>query len=50
MTDGDAEDFDKFVARHWGIDSVYRMEDERKAKSKIVAGVAKRGRKPKKSE
>ena len=48
MTDSDAEDFDDFVARHWGKESVYRMEEERKEKSKIAAGMAKkRGRKAK---
>ena len=47
MTDADAEDFDRFVAKHWGEESVYRMADERKEKSKIAAGTAKRGRKAK---
>ena len=47
MTDADAEDFDRFVARHWGEESVYKMADERKEKSKIAVGVAKRGRKAK---
>ena len=47
MTDADAEDFDRFVAKHWGKESVYKMEDERKAKSKIAAGMAKKGRKTK---
>ena len=55
MTDTDAEQFDDFVARHWGEESVYRMEDERKEKSKLSAtlanatkavSTAKRGRKP----
>ena len=35
MTDTDAEDFDKFVARHWGEESVYRMADEKIEKSKM---------------
>ena len=47
MTDADAEEFDDFVARHWGKESVYRMEDERKAKSKIATGTAKKTRKSK---
>ena len=51
MTDGDAQEFDEFCARHWGEESVYRMEDERKEKSKIAEGMAKkRGRKPKLAE
>ena len=44
MTDADAEDFDDFVARNWGEESVYRMEDDRKEKSKIASGT-KHGRK-----
>ena len=47
MTDSDAKDFDNFVERHWGKESVYRMEDERKEKSKIAAGMAKKGKKAK---
>ena len=47
MTDTDAEDFDKFVAKHWGKESVYKMADERKEKSKIAAGMARRGKKQK---
>ena len=47
MTDADAEDFDRFVARHWGEESVYKMAEERKEKSKIAAGTAKKGRKAK---
>ena len=35
MTDTDAEEFDEFVARNWGEESVYKMEDERKEKSKV---------------
>jgi predicted transposase YbfD/YdcC len=50
MTDADAEEFDEFVARHWGEESVYRMEEERKAKTKIAAGATKRGRKPRLAE
>ena len=56
MTDADAEQFDNFVARHCGEESVYRMEDERKEKSRLasklanakdtVSTVTKRGRKP----
>ena len=34
MTDADAEDFDNFVARHWGKESVYKMAEERKEKIK----------------
>ena len=49
MTETDAEEFDKFVEKHWGKESVYRMSDERKQKSKIAAG-ARRGRKPKIAE
>ena len=47
MTDADAEEFDDFVARHWGKESVYRMEDERMAKSKVTAGTTKKTRNPK---
>ena len=47
MTDSDAKDFDNFVERHWGKESVYRMEDERKEKSKIAAGMAQKGKKAK---
>ena len=36
MTDADAVEFDEFVARHWGEESVYRMEDERKEKAKAA--------------
>ena len=55
MTDTDAEAFDNFVARHWGEESVYRMEDERREKSNLAsklanvtkdAASARRGRKP----
>ena len=45
MTDADAKNFDAFVAKHWGEESVYKMEEEKKEKSKIAAGAAKRGRK-----
>ena len=45
MTDADAENFDAFVASHWGEESVYKMEEDKKEKSKIAAGAAKRGRK-----
>ena len=47
MTDSDAEEFDEFVARHWGEESVYKMEEERKEKSKIAATTMKRGKKAK---
>ena len=40
MTDSDAEEFDKFVARHWGEESVYRMEDERKEKTRLASKLA----------
>ena len=50
MTETDAEDFDRFVAKYWGEESVYRMADERKEKSKIATGEVKRGRKSKISE
>ena len=50
MTDADAEEFDDFVARHWGKESVYRMEEERKQKSKISAGASRRTRKTKTTE
>ena len=43
MTDTDAEEFDEFVARHWGEESVYRMEDERKQKSQKASKLAKSG-------
>jgi len=35
MTDTDAKDFDEFVARNWGEESVYRMEKERIEKERI---------------
>ena len=40
MTEADAEEFDEFVARHWGEESVYRMADERKEKSRLAAQMA----------
>ena len=56
MTDTDAEQFDDFVARHWGQESVYRVEEERKEKSGLASKISnakntvstatKRGRKP----
>ena len=45
MTDTDAKEFDEFVARHWGEESVYKMAEERKEKSKIAAGRARKTRK-----
>ena len=50
MTDTDAEDFDRFVAKHWGEESVYKMAEERKEKSKIAAETARRERKAKSVE
>ena len=50
MTDSDAEDFDRFVAKHWGEESVYKMAEERKEKSKIAAETARRERKAKSVE
>ena len=41
MTDTDAKDFDEFVARNWGEESVYRMEKERIEKSRITRGARK---------
>ena len=50
MTDTDAQEFDEFVASHWGKESVYKIENERKEKSKIASGAARRGRKAKTAE
>ena len=50
MTDGDAKEFDEFVARNWGEESVYKMEEERKEKSKLATARARRGRKSKETE
>ena len=55
MTEEDAEEFDQFVAKHWGEASVYKMAEDRIQKSKIAKAVAtekttaKRGRKPSKA-
>ena len=52
MTDTDAEEFDKFVERHWGKESVFRIDEYKEARKEEAAeathkGVgAKRGRKP----
>ncbi|MCI9063877.1 MAG: Flp pilus assembly complex ATPase component TadA [Clostridia bacterium] len=46
MTDSDAEDFDKFVERHWGKESVFKV-DEYKEEKKETIQKSKRGRKPK---
>ena len=51
MTDTDAEEFDKFVEKHWGKESVYDMAKERMEKSKAAANmatsIAKKGRQTK---
>ena len=39
MTDTDAEEFDKFVEKHWGKESVYDMAKERMEKSKAAANM-----------
>ena len=46
MNDEDAENFDKFVEKHWGKESVFRIEDYKEEKKEAVQKV-KRGRKPK---
>ena len=46
MNDTDAENFDKFVEKHWGKESVFRIEDYKEEKKDSVQK-AKRGRKPK---
>ena len=46
MNDDDAEEFDKFVERHWGKESVFKIEEYKEDKREIVEK-AKRGRKPK---
>ena len=46
MNDTDAENFDKFVEKHWGKESVFRIEDYKEEKKESVQK-AKRGRKPK---
>ena len=45
MNDADAEQFDKFVEKHWGKESVFRIEEYKETK-KETAQKAKRGRKP----
>ena len=40
MTDTDAEQFDRFVARHWGEESVYDMAKERMEKTKAASQMA----------
>ena len=37
MTDTDAEDFDKFIEKHWGKASVYSPEKEREQMKKIAS-------------
>lgn len=40
------KNFDKFVEKHWGKESVFRIEDYKEEKKEAVQKV-KRGRKPK---
>ncbi len=47
MTDGDAEEFDAFVERNWGKESVYRLPDYKEKVSVAPTATKKRGRKPK---
>ena len=47
MTDGDAEEFDEFVERNWGKESVYRLPDYKEKVSVAPTATKKRGRKPK---
>ncbi len=35
MTETDAEEFDAFIEKYWGKDSVYKMADEKKEKKKV---------------
>ena len=46
MNDTDAEEFDKFVEKHWGKESVFKIE-EYKEEKKEAAQKSRRGRKPK---
>ena len=46
MNDDDAERFDKFVEKHWGKESVYRIEEYKESKKEVM-DKTKRGRKPK---
>ena len=49
MTDVDAEEFDRFIERHWGKESVYKVEEYKEEKKHEAANAIthKRGRKPK---
>jgi hypothetical protein len=47
MTDSDAEEFDSFVERNWGKESVYRFPDYKEKVSVAPTSTKKRGRKPK---
>ena len=47
MTDTDAEEFDKFVEKHWGKSSVYNPEEYRESFKQEKKVAARRGRKPK---
>ena len=47
MNDTDAENFDKFVEKHWGKESVFRIEDYKEEKKDLAQKAKKRGRKPK---
>ena len=46
MSDSDAEEFDKFVERHWGKESVFNPE-EYKTEKKSKAAKMNRARKSK---
>ena len=47
MTETDAEEFDKFVEKHWGKESVYIPEEyKEKVRAKGDMPTAKRGRRP----
>ena len=44
MSDTDAEEFDKFVEKHWGKESVYRMEEDKAEKKETIKKMKRRGR------
>ena len=46
MNDSDAEEFDKFVEKHWGKESVFKIEEYKEQKKETIQK-SKRGRKPK---
>ena len=42
MNDADAEEFDKFVARHWGKESVFSPEEYKEEKKRKAAARSSR--------